>query len=109
MRHVSRIRIGSFNVGVDQNMLTGKRCNKTLKNVEDIITTCVQDSALDIMNMSEVGNHRQGLHACRPPIHADDMEIFQKKRFHILSSESTTTTSQHGRSTPILLSLASNQ
>ena len=76
-RIVSRFRIGSFNVGVDQNLLAGKRCNKTLKKVEDLIATCVQDSALDIMNLSEFGSHRQGLHACRPPIHADDMEIFQ--------------------------------
>ena len=72
-RIVSRIRIGSFNVGVDQNMLAGKRCNATLKKVEDIIATCVRDSALDIMNLCESGGHRQGLHACRPPIDPLDM------------------------------------
>ena len=50
---------------------------KTLSKVEYIIKVCVQDWGLDIMNLSELGSHRQGLHACRPPIHADDTEIFQ--------------------------------
>ena len=79
-RHVIQLRIGSFTVGINQGMLDGKRCRKNLRKVEYIITTCVQDWGLDIMNLSEFGGHRQGLHACRPPIHADDMEIFQKEK-----------------------------
>ena len=78
-RHVIQLRIGSFNVGILQGMLDGKGRSKNLRKVEDNITTCVQDWGLDIMNLSEFGGHRQGPHARRPPIHADDMEIFQNK------------------------------
>lgn len=59
-------RIGSFNVDIDQNMLTSDLKDKYLSKVEDIITTCVQDAGLHIMNMCEIGG-----------INASDMKIFQ--------------------------------
>ena len=37
------LRIGSFNAGIDQNMLQGKRAGKYISKVEDIITTYVPD------------------------------------------------------------------
>ena len=58
---VNRIRIGSFNCGVDYSTLTGKRCRIVLKKVQHIITTCVTDFGLNIMNMCELGGHQRGL------------------------------------------------
>jgi hypothetical protein len=55
------MRIGSFNVGVHQDMLTSKKMHTYMHKVEDIITTCVQDSGLHIMNLCEFGGHLQGL------------------------------------------------
>ena len=68
-------RIGSFNVGVNQSMLTGKNCYGYVKRIKSIITTCVVDSALDIMNLCEVGGHKQGLFAAG--IHPGDMQILE--------------------------------
>ena len=73
---VCRIRIGSFNVGMQQDMLEGKAAEKHLKKIEHIITTCVTDMALDIMNLCEFGCHKQGLAACRPPINPHEMGMF---------------------------------
>ena len=53
-------RIGSFNVGIDQNMLSCKRTCEYMRKVEDIITKCVQDANLHIMNLCELGGHQQG-------------------------------------------------
>ena len=39
-------RIGSFNVGVDQNMLTSRNVSKYVSQVGHIIATCVQDLSL---------------------------------------------------------------
>ena len=74
-REVSRSRIGSFNVGVFQDMLTGRKFKFYLREVEDIITTCVQDAQLDIMNLCEFGGHLQGLSAAG--LDARDMKIFK--------------------------------
>ena len=48
---VCMLRIRSFNAGVSQNMLTGKKVRQYMHKVEDIITTCVQDAGLHIMNL----------------------------------------------------------
>ena len=53
-------RIGSFNFGIEQQMLTGKRCRDYMRKAQDIITTCVQDAGLHIMNLCELGGHKQG-------------------------------------------------
>ena len=53
-------RIGSFNVGVDQDMLVSMRTFEYMRKVEDVITTCVQDAGLHIMNLCELGGHQQG-------------------------------------------------
>ena len=70
------MRIGSFNVGVNQDMLEGQSKERHLAKVEDIIATCVQDMGLDIMNLCEFGGHRKGSHACMPPIDPLEMRIF---------------------------------
>ena len=58
---VHTIRIGSFNVGVLQTMLTSRRTPKYLRKVEDIIITCVQEWGLHIFNLCEFGGHLGGL------------------------------------------------
>ena len=73
----SLIRIGSFNIGVDQDMLTSRNYKTVLQKVEHVITVCVQDSALDIMCLCALGGHKQGFDECRPPIRPEDMKIFQ--------------------------------
>ena len=71
---VHTLRIGSYNVGVDQNMLLSRKACKYLSKAEDIISTCVQDGVLHIMNFCELGGHRQGLPAAG--INAQDFKIF---------------------------------
>ena len=58
-RLVSTIRIGSFNIGAMQKMLEGKNKNRYLHNIDDVITLCVQDYALDMMCLCELGGHRE--------------------------------------------------
>ena len=72
---VSVFRIGSFNVGACQEMLTGKKTKRYVHKVESIITTCVQEGCLHIMNMCELGGHLQGFNAVG--INPRDMKIFQ--------------------------------
>ena len=48
---VYTFRIGSFNVGVYQDMLTSRFVRKYMHKVEYIIRTCVVDSGLHIMNL----------------------------------------------------------
>ena len=73
---VSRIRIGSFNVDVSQNMLEVGNVREVLRQTENIIITCVKDRALDVMNLCSLGGHGQGLDSCTPPIHPRTMNIF---------------------------------
>jgi hypothetical protein len=40
------IRVGSFNIGVEQSMLTGKSTLKRVAKVEEMIATCVQEGSL---------------------------------------------------------------
>ena len=58
---VQTIRIGSFNAGVPQGILTGKSSRKCMRKVEQIITTCVTDMGLHIMNLCELGGHLGGV------------------------------------------------
>ena len=69
------LRIGSFNAGIDQNMLKSKKAQQYVHKLEDIITACVQDAGLHIMNFCEVGGHRQGLP--KAGIHGHDVKIFR--------------------------------
>ena len=72
---VTAIRIGSFNVGVEQDMLTCRGAQDYIHKTEHIITTCAKVGALHIMNLCELGGHRQGLSAAN--INALDMSIFR--------------------------------
>ena len=56
---VFTFRIGSFNLGIHQEMLTSKHAHKHLHKIEDIISTCFQEG-VHIMNLCEFGGHRQG-------------------------------------------------
>ena len=69
------VRIGSFNIGVNQSMLTAKTASETVAKIEGIIATCVQDGCLDIFSLCDLGGHRQGLRAAG--INHADMRIFR--------------------------------
>ena len=69
------INIGSFNIGIYQDMLTCRGAQEYIDQTEDIITTCVKVGRLHIMNLCELGGHRQGFAAAN--INALDMRIFR--------------------------------
>ena len=70
---VSMFRIGSFNIGVDQSELTSQNAKAVLDKAENIITTCVKNFGLHIINLCEFGGHLQGLSDAG--ISAKDMKI----------------------------------
>ena len=55
------MRLGSFNVGVQQSMLTGRDCRKVMDKASDVIALCVQDLGLHMFSLCEFGGHKQGL------------------------------------------------
>ena len=83
------LRIGCYNVGVHQNMLTSKRAQRHLQRLEDIIATCVHDAGLHIMNFCELGGHHQGLSTAG--IRADDLRSLQVPRTSYVSINDTLT------------------
>ena len=72
---VTDIHIGSFNIGIHQDMLTCKGTQGYLDQTEYIIAKCAKDGQLDIMNLCELGGHRLGFAAAG--IDETDMEIFR--------------------------------
>ena len=62
---VFRFCIGSFNLGIQQEMLTSRRVSRHLHKIEDIITTCVQEG-VHIMSLCEFGGQQQGPFAATP-------------------------------------------
>ena len=69
------LRIGSYNVGIQQNMLASKNVQSICKHLGEIIATCVEEWGLHIMNFCEVGGHMQGLH--KAGINIRDLTIFE--------------------------------
>jgi hypothetical protein len=71
------VKIGSFTIGVAQTMLTANKATSArhIAKIEDIIATCVQDGSLDIFSLSDLGDHRQGLHAAA--IRPADLTVFK--------------------------------
>ena len=67
-------------------MLTSRKAQGYLRKIERVITTCVQDAALHIMNLRELSGHRQGLSAANINVH--DMNIFQGTRPPLFSNDS---------------------
>ena len=55
------VRVGTFNVGLIQSMLSQKAKVKNAKALERVATTCCNEGQLDIFPMCEVGGHKQGL------------------------------------------------
>ena len=56
------VRIGSFNVGLHQSMLSSnKKKVKNAKVMERVATTCSHEGKLDMFCMCEVGGHKEGL------------------------------------------------
>jgi hypothetical protein len=71
----ANLRLGSFNVGVVQSMLTGKNVRKVMEKASDVITLCVQDFGLHMFSMCEFGGHQQGLEDAS--IDYRNMKVFQ--------------------------------
>ena len=69
------IHIGSFNIGIHQSMLTCSGAQGYLDQTERIIATCAKVGQLDIMNLCELGGHREGFAAAN--INEADMGIFR--------------------------------
>jgi hypothetical protein len=55
------MRVGTFNVGVLQKQLRGRKAHKVMESLDRIIGTCAHDGELDIFTMCGVGGHRRGL------------------------------------------------
>ena len=72
---VTDIHIGSFNIGIHQSMLTCSGAQGYLDQTERIIATCAKVGQLDIMNLCELGGHREGFAAAN--INEADMGIFR--------------------------------
>ena len=61
---VVKIRLGTFNVGIMQSMLSSdKSLRKVTRNLNRIIEKCVLYGDLDVMSMCEVGSHLEGMSA----------------------------------------------
>ena len=58
---VCMFRVGSFNVDIDQNMRTRKRCRQHGPKIEYILTTTVQDAGLHFVDLCELDSLRQKL------------------------------------------------
>ena len=71
---IATFRVGSFNIGVYQDMLNGKNAMHSVDYTERIIKECVAKGRLHVMNLCELGGHRQGLEAA--DINPLDMKIF---------------------------------
>ncbi len=71
----ANLRLGSFNVGVVQSMLTGENVCKVMEKASDVITLCVQDFGLHMFSMCEFGGHKQGLEDAS--IDYRNMKVFQ--------------------------------
>ena len=69
------VRIGSFNCGVVQAMLNSTRTQTYLDRLQNVISVCVQEGQLDIMNLCEVGGHKSGLK--KAGINAEGLALFQ--------------------------------
>ena len=98
-------RIGNFNIGVDQSELTSENAKAALDKVENIITTCVKNFGLHIMNLCEFGGHFQVMSAAG--IHELDMKIFQGPAAPSVSIDNNYLTAWG--SMPILLSFGCEQ
>ena len=62
------LNFGTFNVGIDQHMLTATRkSNKNVNNLKRVIAKAVETEELSLLMLCEVGGHRQGLAAAGIP------------------------------------------
>jgi hypothetical protein len=69
------IRVGTFNVGVTQEMLMGKCCEKWLSKLEHVVQTLVSEGQLDLLSLCEVGGHKEGFSTAH--IHVHDLGVFK--------------------------------
>ena len=57
-----KINIGTFNIGVPQSMMTSKKFgSKGLRNMRRIMSKLVDTGSLHLLNLCEMGDHREGL------------------------------------------------
>ena len=59
-----KVNVGSFNLGLDQSKIEAKRFSTvTLENFRRIIAKGFEEGDLHLLNLCEVGGHKQGLPA----------------------------------------------
>ena len=74
---VVKLRLGNFNVGINQNQFkTTKAMKKVMQHLDRIIHKCVVEGVLDMMTMCEVGGHLKGMRAAR--ISAGDLPVLRQ-------------------------------
>ena len=72
----ANLRLGSFNLGVNQSMFTGKNVRKVLDKISDVVATCVQEPGLHMFSFCELGGHGMGLQVAN--IDYRDMKVFKE-------------------------------
>ena len=83
---VVNLRLGSFNVGINQNQfISPKATKKVMQHLDRIIHNCVMDGDLDMISMCEVGGHLEGMPAAG--ISAGDLPILQQARIEYAASQ----------------------
>ena len=65
--------LASFNFGIDQGMLNGKRVAKHCQNFARLCVKIVDAVEADVLFGCEVGGFRGGFSKARPPIHLVDI------------------------------------
>jgi len=72
-----KLRLGSFNVGINQNQFkTTKAMRKVMQHLDRIIHKCVMDGVLDMISVCEVEGHLQGMPAAG--ISAGDLSVLAR-------------------------------
>ena len=75
--NIIHLRIGSFNVGIEQELLEHHKSRESFLSFQDILLTCLDDVGLDVMNFCGVGGPKKGIRAAG--IDPLDLEIFRRK------------------------------
>ena len=73
---IIHLRIGSFNVGMDQELLESDKSRESFQTLQPILETCFDDVALDIMNLCGVGGSKKGIGAAGISVH--DLKMFRQ-------------------------------
>ena len=76
------LNVGTFNLGLGQNKIEAKGFpKKTLPNFRRIVAKGFEEADLHLLNLCEVGGHKQGLSACRIPAASIVDEALKKDEY----------------------------